>query len=294
MGNRILVVDDERASRRSLAMILEIQGYRVETAATGEEALEKISKKERKTEDEADEFDLALLDLKLPGMDGLEVMQALRQRYPDIQIILLTGHGSLQSAIQALQAGANDYLLKPCAPPKILESVSKGIAQREKLRQQTRLLLELERSTQSMRVLLGGESEGQQESEDIQEAEGARSRHLQVDTRPLGTHVILLGADIFFDVLRREVRQGRQRINLTRAESRLLRVLAEQPGQAVSHQQLANAVQGYAVAAWEAPGILRPLISRLRSKLSEIEGGDGWIVSVRSGGYLLEVTAHSE
>ena len=104
MPKRVLVVDDEAASRKGLQALLEKQGYRVEGAATGAEALEK-----------ARSFRPAVViaDLVMPGMDGLELLRNLQEETPFATTILLTGKGSIETAVQAMKAGAYDYLTKP-------------------------------------------------------------------------------------------------------------------------------------------------------------------------------------
>jgi DNA-binding NtrC family response regulator len=100
----ILVVDDEKAQREILELILAEEGYDVTTAASGEAAL-KFAKDRR--------FDLALTDLKMTGMDGIELLQHLLAYDSSIIVILLTAHGSIESAKEALRRGAFDYLEKP-------------------------------------------------------------------------------------------------------------------------------------------------------------------------------------
>ena len=97
----ILVVDDEKSQREILEMILGEEGYDVTTAASGEAAL-KFAKERR--------FDLALTDLKMTGMDGIELLQHLLAFDSSIIVILLTAHGSIESAKEALRRGAFDYL----------------------------------------------------------------------------------------------------------------------------------------------------------------------------------------
>ncbi|MCS7155143.1 MAG: sigma-54 dependent transcriptional regulator, partial [Bacteroidetes bacterium] len=104
MPHRILVVDDERAIRNALREILEHEGYRVEEAASAEEALEQALRSE---------VDLVLLDVKMPGRDGLEVLEALRQGRPELPVVLLTGHGTIELAVEAIRRGAFDFLEKP-------------------------------------------------------------------------------------------------------------------------------------------------------------------------------------
>jgi DNA-binding response OmpR family regulator len=122
---RTLVVDDERGIRFFLAKTLEKDGHRVSTAGDGEEALEKL-REER--------FDLLMLDLKLGGrVDGLRVLEAVRWRWPSTIVIMLTAHGSLQSAQAAIDEGVDGYLLKPVEPNEVREAVQRALGRRERL-----------------------------------------------------------------------------------------------------------------------------------------------------------------
>jgi DNA-binding NtrC family response regulator len=102
---QILLVDDDAIFRKALSRALARRGHRVETAASPEQAL--------RTTD-LSTFDAAILDLKMPGMDGIDLLKEFRTREPDLPVVLLTGHGTIPSAISAIQAGAYQYLLKPC------------------------------------------------------------------------------------------------------------------------------------------------------------------------------------
>lgn len=122
---RALVVDDEQGIRFFLAKTLEKDGHIVSTAADGEEALEKL-RDER--------FDLMMLDLRLGGrVDGLRVLEAVRWRWPSTIVIMLTAHGSLQSAQAAIDEGVDGYLLKPVEPNEVREAVRRALERRERL-----------------------------------------------------------------------------------------------------------------------------------------------------------------
>ncbi|HET9478648.1 MAG TPA: sigma-54 dependent transcriptional regulator [Pyrinomonadaceae bacterium] len=114
----ILVVDDEKAQREILEMILADEGYDVTTAASGEAAL-KFARERR--------FDLALTDLKMTGMDGIELLQHLLAFDSSIIVILLTAHGSIESAKEALRRGAFDYLEKPYDKAALLETITRAL-----------------------------------------------------------------------------------------------------------------------------------------------------------------------
>ncbi len=119
----VLIVDDEKNIRLTLSQALEVLGVRTDTAANGEEALDKIRGKE---------FDLILLDLKMPGMDGMEVLRRVSEMRPDIRIIIITAYGTVESAVGAIKLGAADFIQKPFTPEEIRELVSRVI-DREKL-----------------------------------------------------------------------------------------------------------------------------------------------------------------
>src|SRR5665811_726104 len=105
MKSNILVVDDEPVARQSLSDILRLEGYHVTSAANGESAVDHIRKYA---------VDLIVLDLKMPGMNGLDVIQVVNQVSPDTEIILLTAYGSMETAVEALRQRVHDYLFKPC------------------------------------------------------------------------------------------------------------------------------------------------------------------------------------
>ena len=128
---RILLVDDESTIRLTLGALLERTGYDVTSAESGEQA-EHLLEQER--------FDLLLTDLKMPGLDGMQVVAAARQCQPDVAIIVLTGHGSLETAIQGLHQHIFDYMLKTSTPVQVLARVEAGLAARAQEQRQQQLI----------------------------------------------------------------------------------------------------------------------------------------------------------
>ena len=114
----ILVVDDEKSQREILEMILSGEGYDVTTASSGEAAMKFVADRR---------FDLVLTDLKMTGMSGLDLLKELTNFDKSIIVILLTAHGSVDSAVDALRLGAFDYLQKPYDKEKLLETVSRAL-----------------------------------------------------------------------------------------------------------------------------------------------------------------------
>jgi DNA-binding response OmpR family regulator len=110
----VLIVEDEAIMRESLRDWLKDGGYEVETAERGEEALQKIEKKE---------FSVAVLDLRLPGKDGLEVLKEARQKDPKIKGIVITAYPSVETAVEAMKMGAIDYIVKPFAPDALEKAI---------------------------------------------------------------------------------------------------------------------------------------------------------------------------
>ncbi|MGI9037000.1 MAG: sigma-54-dependent transcriptional regulator [Pyrinomonadaceae bacterium] len=114
----ILVVDDEKSQREILEMILSSEGYDVTTASSGEAALKFVADRH---------FDLVLSDLKMTGMNGLELLKQLSAQDSSVMVILLTAHGTVDSAVDALRLGAFDYLQKPYDREKLLETISRAL-----------------------------------------------------------------------------------------------------------------------------------------------------------------------
>src|SRR4249919_574362 len=128
--SRILIVDDEAAIRDSLKMTLEYEGYEVIGAATGQEGIALV---------ERDLPDLVLLDVKMPGMDGLEVLDRLRAANEALPVVVVSGHGTISTAVEATKKGAFDFIEKPFASDRVLVSLRNALDQR-RLRDENRSL----------------------------------------------------------------------------------------------------------------------------------------------------------
>jgi DNA-binding NtrC family response regulator len=131
-GAKILIVDDELIVRESLGGWLERDGHTVDKAASGEEALEKCEKTR---------YDILLLDIKMEGMSGLEVLKRVRENDPDVSVVMITAYGSIPSAIEAMKSGAYEYLLKPFDPDELMVLIEK-IGKHQAERRETQFLRE--------------------------------------------------------------------------------------------------------------------------------------------------------
>ena len=112
--HRILIVDDEEEFASLLSERLSARGLRVETADCGQAAIEKVR---------GGNFDVVVLDMVMPGMDGIETLQRLREQEPDLQVILLTGHATVEKGVNAMKLGAADFLEKPAELNDLLDKI---------------------------------------------------------------------------------------------------------------------------------------------------------------------------
>jgi len=132
---RILVVDDELIVCESCKRILEEEGYEVDIALSGKEAFEKMK---------ANPFDIVITDLKMPGIDGMEVLETFRREYPDSIIIMITGFSTVETAVEAMKLGAFDYIPKPFTPDEVTIVVKKAIEKKSLMLENIYLRQELQ------------------------------------------------------------------------------------------------------------------------------------------------------
>ncbi len=252
-SSRILVVDDEAVMRATLEEILGGAGFEVATAANGEAALAELGRQPA---------DLMLLDLRMDGLDGMQVIEAASKVAPDTIVVMLTAHGTMESAISAMRRGAFDYLLKPCQVPEILAAVQRGLAHRaQKLRQRDLVTL-MQRAIGELQVRGAASPDS-----------GSSDRFIQ-------------SRGISLDLQRHVATAHGQLLDLTLTEFKLLAYLMQRPDQVVSPRELVGAVQGYEADEYEARAIVRVHIRRLRQKLESDPADPEFILNVRGVGYL--------
>ncbi|MFC2158403.1 sigma-54-dependent transcriptional regulator, partial [Acidobacteriota bacterium] len=158
LNAKILVVDDEENIRKSLRMILEYEGYNMVEASDGEEGLEMA--------EETVGLDLILLDIKLPGRDGLEVLSELRKKRYSPEVIMISGHGTIQTAVEATKLGAFDFLEKPLHRDRVLLSIRNALNQNKLIRE----CHDLRKKTEKRYSLIGNHPLMKSLWEDIQKA----------------------------------------------------------------------------------------------------------------------------
>jgi DNA-binding NtrC family response regulator len=153
---KILIVDDEEAICDSLMGWFTDDGYQVGTARDAREAMQKL---------QSEKYDLALLDIKLPGMDGMELQQRIKEVDPDITVIMITAYASVETAVQALKAGAFDYITKPFDPDELSRVVRNAIRQRQLEQENLRLRQKVSDLTRSDELI--GESTAMQKVKEL-------------------------------------------------------------------------------------------------------------------------------
>jgi DNA-binding response OmpR family regulator len=252
---RVLIVDDEEPVRTALARSLTLLKYSADVAASGEQALEML---------ERAPYDVMLLDLRMPGLGGVEVMRRAAQVRSDLSIVVLTGHATLESAIAAVKSDAVDYLLKPASIHELAAAVSKALQRRAETLRRQRLFraLEGETSTETPRASTL--------------AQLLHAGPIVVD-RESGLAVVA-GTDDAGDLT----------AELTVCEAKLLAYMMQHPHAALSCRELARSALGYDLTEREAQGIVRPHICRLRKKIEPHSYGPRLIRTISGRGYRFD------
>lgn len=264
---RILVVDDEPHVCNAVARALSLMGYEAQEANSGYAALQRLN-------DQA--FDLMILDMRMPELDGIEVMQRAHQQYPDLLILVLTGHATLESAIVAVKSGAADYLLKPVVIADIAAAVDTALRSRAGQLQQKYWLRQV------------GEAVGEA-FEALRRAEVPLPTTLAVE--PAAERFLQAGS-MTLDRSKRLLVMSEEPsriIELSKGETLVLALLMESPDQVLSCRQLVHTAWGYELDERESQSVVRPYIFRLRQKIEIDPDHPHVIQTVRGSGYLFHV-----
>jgi DNA-binding response OmpR family regulator len=275
----VLVVDDEAAIRYSVSKTLQRIGYSVREAASGEDALDVLKNQP---------FDVVLTDIRMPGLDGVELVRRIKDVDPDTVVILMTAYPSLNTAVEALRLGAHDYLIKPSSSQDIRQSVARGVERSHALKRR-RSLLDAIRS--NVQELSRGKDDvnGADELIDLEEDETDIGSKIAENN---SGSMMVLGPLVIYPG-RYQIAVGSQPIDLTPTEFDLLLYLAAHRNRVVSCHELVREVRGYAVDEAEAREVIRPHVSNLRRKLKEVGQDADIIVNVRGIGYRLSETVES-
>ena len=262
-GYSILIIDDEPNLRRSLGLILQRAGYGITTASTAAEAIHLL---------QAGAYDLVFLDIKLPDQNGIQLLPKIRALYPEMPVLILTAHATLDTAIEAVRLGARDYLLKPVDPENILYRVE-GILTEEKpkrRREITSQIQDLLTELQTMEHADARQTEGEQASAVVDPSRFIKCGFLTLDRH---THSVQIDNDV---------------ISLPPSTFEYLVTLVRHSPHPVTYEKLVMESQGYQhLSRAEAREIARWQIHELRKSLEADSRKPRSIITVRDVGYRL-------
>ena len=257
----ILIVDDEASLRQTMARILLRAGFEVTTVASGQEALAIIDEHT---------FDMAFLDIRLPDMNGLEVLKAMRGKFPEMPIILFTAQPDLHSAVEALRRGATDYLLKPLKPEAVIE--------------RTRQILDDQIKKKRRRAILQQMDGLQAELDALDAVEPSENK--QTPAEPSSDRFIKRGI-LHLDLHTRRVMINDRSVNLAPTSFDYLLVLARHSPNIVDYRTLVAEAQGYESETREAQELTKWHIHNIRQAIETDARNPVHIITIRGSGYRL-------
>ncbi len=267
---RILVVDDEPNLRTTLVSALNHLDYHADAAVSGRDALDQLTQHD---------YALMLLDIAMPGMDGTELMQRVRALGSDIGIIILTGNASIDSAITAVKAGAEEYLIKPASLNEIAQAISRVIKKRFEQRRRQQLIRTALNALREAESGSGTDPSALSQTRDdspslsIPPESILRVGQLRLHT---GTRLVSIADD------------ARPPMELTEGEAEILTIMLRHPNQVLSSRDLVSMAWDYNLDETEARELVRHYISRLRHKIEPTPNAPHWIHTVRDRGYILD------
>ncbi len=263
MPGSILIVDDEENLRHTLAFILERAGYFITAAASAKEALSCLS---------TGSYDVIVLDLRMPEMDGLSLMALIHEKYPDAPIFILTAYGSLDTAIQALRLGARDYFLKPVDPAQLIKRIEEVLEEERSAKRKDLIL-------NQMQSLLNELGEAQLNSQLI---EKDRAGQQQSDPSRY-----LHNGLFFVDMKSRSIEVEGRSITIPPSTFAYLVTLLRHAPDPVTYQELVAESQGYTVPDHEARSISRWQIYQMRHAIEPNPQLPIYILTIRNIGYRM-------
>jgi two-component system, OmpR family, alkaline phosphatase synthesis response regulator PhoP len=262
ISSHILIIDDEAAVRHTLARILQQAGHDVTTAASGQEGLTLLS---RQTPD------LVYLDIRMPDMNGLEILKVIHSKLPEMPVVLFTAQPDLSSAVDALRLGAVDYLLKPLKPQTLIDRTQAILAWQERERRKREIKSQIEALQVELRSLEGNE---EVQPEKTSQASDASERFLTRGKLTLDLHA-------------RRLVIGERAINLPPTSFDYLLVLVRHAPNVVDYQTLVAEAQGYQAEFREAQELVKWHIHHIRQAIEPDTGKPSYLINVRGTGYRL-------
>lgn len=260
-GGHILIIDDEASLRQTMARILLRAGFEVTTVANAHEGLAMIAEHT---------FDMAYLDIRLPDMNGLEVLKSMRTKCPEMPIILFTAQPDVHSAVEALRRGATDYLMKPLKPETVIQRTQDILEDQHKKKRRRAILQQMEQLQAELDALdAGPASEAKQQPSD-----------------PSADRFIKRGI-LNLDLHTRRVMVNDRVVSLAPTSFDYLLVLARHSPDIVDYQTLVAEAQGYESEAREAQELSKWHIHNIRQAIETDARNPVQIITIRGSGYRL-------
>lgn len=262
ISGHILIIDDEATLRQTMARVLQQAGFEVTTAENGEQGLDFL-----KTTD----FDMIFMDLRMPGLTGLEVLKHIHAGFPSLPVVLFTAQPDLNSAVEALRNGATDYLLKPLKPQAIIERAQTILTNQKKENRKREIALQIEAL--------------QAELKNLESTESGKTGPLPKIT--VSSDRFLKQGLLVLDLHKRRLIINEQTVNIPPTSFDYLVVLARHAPNVVNYQTLVAEAQGYQADGREAQELTKWHIHQLRQAIEKETHNPSYLINVRGTGYRL-------
>ncbi|OGN93905.1 MAG: hypothetical protein A2Z71_06180 [Chloroflexi bacterium RBG_13_50_21] len=262
-SHSILIIDDEPNLRRSLGLILQREGYSITTASNASEAIQLL---------QAGAYDLSFLDIKLPDQDGIQLLPQIKELYPDMPVLILTAHATLNTAIEAVRLGARDYLIKPIDPDDILNRVESILSEQKPKRRR-------EITTQLQNLLV-----------ELQSMDGREAPLITASavTLPVDPARYLKCGELVLDRHTHSVKYKDYNTSLPPSTFDYLVTLVRHSPHPVTYEKLVQESQGYQnLSRAEARDIARWQMHEIRKVLEPNSRQPELIITIRDVGYRL-------
>jgi DNA-binding response OmpR family regulator len=261
ISGHILIIDDEAALRKTLARILQQAGLEVTTAESAEQGLSFL---------ETTNFDLVYMDIRMPGLAGLDALSLIHEKYQTLPVILFTAQPDVSSAVEALRRGASDYLLKPLKPEAIIEKTKTILVSQKREKRKREIMMQMDALQAELKNLEKGEN-------------------VEIISRQANSPAdrFLKRGALMLDLHARRVGIGERLINLPPTSFDYLLVLARHSPNVVDYQTLVAEAQGYQADAREAQELTKWHIHELRQAIEADARTPSYLINVRGTGYRL-------
>lgn len=259
-SGHILIIDDEASLRQTLARILQRDGYEVTSVASGMDGISIVTQHP---------FDLVYLDIRMPDMNGLDVLKTIHAVLPDLPVILFTAQPDLHSAVEALRRGAIDYLMKPLKPETVLARTRAILSEQQKKKRRREILRQMEELQAELDAL-----------------DGTPALPKEPRNEPASDRFIKRGL-LTLDLHTRRVTLNEQNVSLAPTSFDYLLVLVRHSPNVVDYQTLVTEAQGYQADAREAQELTKWHIHNIRQAIESDAHNPIHVINLRGIGYRL-------